>query len=330
MLVAVVCVVAAAGVAVGRPQLHNKLAHRRAQLGESVAAGELERLRVVAQEREGVSLADQFASDVAAHAVAKDALKAAAKADAEATAGLDVAVQAEVVADTEGAQELDMDVAQAVEETAEAEETGAADDKKKAVVPAKKADGKKKAAKKQPAKAKAKVAAKPVAAKKPAPKLVTPTPKAEAPKTTTLADGTKWSSCLAANAKGQTTLSAVAFKAAPPLREQSYVIEIDGSYKGADVTYGSVTMQIVRVKPHPAEAAVAATYDEVVYEHSVVLSDVLMYNPFTAANPLSATMYIPEAAFSRMAPAGDYALTVQFTNQDKEQFACTKVEFKLA
>lgn len=323
LLVAVVCVVAVAGVAVGRPVLHNKLAHRRARLGEGVAAAavaqaskaevaELERLRVAASEREGLSLADQFATDLEAHVVAKDALKAAAKQDVEATAGLDVAAavevgaeadtEAEAEADTEA--EVDIDVAQAAD--AVAEEAGAVDAglSFEALQELEFSNPKKNAPK-------AKAGVKP---------------------STLQADGTKWANCLAAPAKGakgagQTKLTSVVLRAAPPMREQSFVVEIDGTYAGADVTYGSVTLQIARVATTEPQAK---GLPELVYRHSVVLKDVLMYNPFTAKNPLSATMYVPESAFNAYAPAGDYTMSVVFTNQDKQPFACTKVDFKLA
>ena len=367
LLIAVVCVVAVAGVAVGRPALHNKLAHRRARLGEGVAAvaaavvskaeiAELERLRVAAGERDGLSLADQFATDVEAHAVAKDALKAAAKAETEATAGLDIALEADAEvdadADVESGAAVDIDVAQAVDAAADETATPAAakpadakakkpeakaKDSKKPAKPAAKADAKPAAAK-ATAKPTGKAAAKPAAAKPAAAKPAAAKPAAAkpaaaaapaAPKVTTLADGTKWSSCLAAPkaGAGAATLTAVALKAAPPMRETSFAVEIDGTYAGPDVTYGSVTMQISRVSSGEPQAV---DLPEVVYSHSVVLKDVLMYNPFTAANPLSATMFVPEAAFGRFTPSGEYSMSVEFTNQDKQAFACAKIDFRLA
>jgi len=62
----------------------------------------------------------------------------------------------------------------------------------------------------------------------------------------------------------------------------------------------------------------------------VVLKDVVLVNPFTSKDPLSATMYVPESAFNMYAPSGQYTLSVVFTNQDKQPFACTKVDFSLA
>jgi len=271
---------------------------------------------------------------------------------------LDVAVEADATegaeTETEAAAEVDVDVAQAVEAEAEAEESGAADSglsvealqdmefsnpskfaPKPNAAPASAADktkakkGKGKAgekAAKGKGKGKAKKAVKIAAAKK------VKAAKPAAPRTHTLADGTKWTNCQVAGAKdakgaGQTTLQSVVVKAAPPMREQSFVIEIDGTYSGPDVTYGSVTMQIARVSSNEPQAE---ELPELVYRHSVVLSDVLMYNPFTAQNPLSATMFVPESAFNRYAPAGEYTVSVVFTNQDKQPFACAKADFSLA
>jgi len=139
-------------------------------------------------------------------------------------------------------------------------------------------------------------------------------------KHTLRSEKTRWSSCLSNSdrAAGVTTLSAVAFKAAPPLRDQAFVVNIDGLYKGPDVTYGSVTLQIARS-------------DELVYRHSIVLSDVVMPDPPGPfrSGPLSTTMYVPNSAFNLMAKEGDYALSVTFTNQFKEPFACAKLEFRL-
>jgi len=135
---------------------------------------------------------------------------------------------------------------------------------------------------------------------------------------------TKWSSCLANadKAVGVTTLKAVGFKSAPPLRDQSFVVNIDGDYKGPNVEYGSVTLQIAREEK-----------DELylVYRHSIVLSDVLHHAfPFRAGDPFTTSMYVPSDAFNLMAKEGDHVLTVVFTNQAKQPFACAKLEFNLA
>jgi len=137
---------------------------------------------------------------------------------------------------------------------------------------------------------------------------------------------TKWSSCLANSDKsvGVTTLKAVGFKSAPPLRDQSFVVNIDGDYKGPNVEYGSVTLQIAREEK---EGTV------LVYRHSIVLSDVLQHaadKPFRAGDPFTTSMYVPSDAFNLMAKEGDHVLTVVFTNQDKQPFGCAKLEFNLA
>jgi len=137
---------------------------------------------------------------------------------------------------------------------------------------------------------------------------------------------TKWSSCLANDNKavGVTTLKTVAFRSAPPLRDQSFVVNIDGQYKGPNVEYGSVTLQIAREEK---EGLV------LVYRHSIVLSDVLQHafgKPFRAGDPFTASMYVPSDAFNLMAKEGDHVLTVVFTNQDKKPFACAELNFNLA
>jgi len=133
---------------------------------------------------------------------------------------------------------------------------------------------------------------------------------------------TRWASCLANSnpLTGVTTLSAVAFKSAPPLRDQSFVVNIDGTYKGPEVTYGSATLQLARTeKAGPV----------LVYRHSIVLSDVFPATEPLVSGPLSATMYIPQSAFNLMAKEGPYVLTVTFTNQYKEPFGCAQLNFKL-
>jgi hypothetical protein len=317
----VALVVAVAAVDIGRPlPLHNKLAHRRMRLGDglsvagSVSKAEveaLEQLRVAAAEREGVSLADQFATDLEAHVAAKAAAKAAAKSEAEAVAGMDVEVEAAageaVTADIVDTAEtvIDADVAQAAEGVAEeaAEQEQASGLSIEALQEL------------EYSKSTRNANAKAVGGKK----------------STLRTDKQKWENCLAAPAKGtkgagQSKLSAVTMRAAPPLRDQAFVVEIDGTYQGPDVTYGSVTLQIARVSSTEPQAV---DLPELVYRHSIVLKDVLQANPFTAKDALSATMYVPNAAFNEFAPSGEYVLTVVFTNQDKAPFACTKVNFSL-
>jgi len=115
---------------------------------------------------------------------------------------------------------------------------------------------------------------------------------------------------------GQTRLTSVTLKPASLLRDQSFVVEIEGVYTGPDVTYGSVTLQIARG-------------ETLAYRHSLLLSDVITFNPLRSGAALSTTLYVPEAAFNMYAPHGDYVLTVVFTNQDKLPFACARVDFKL-
>jgi len=309
--------VAVAAVDIGRPlALHNKLVHRRARLGEGIHASvvsraeveALERLRVAAAEREGGSLADQFASDLEAHVTAKAAAKAAEKIEAEAVAGMDVEADASdsqiVRADTE--TETDIDIAQAAEVVAEESSESSADSGLHI----------ESLQELEYSKSTRNANAKAVNNKK-----------------STLKSGeVKWSNCQSVPSKavkgvGQTKLSAVTLRAAPPMRDQSFVVEIDGTYTGPDVTYGSVTLQIARVRSSEPQAA---DLPELVYRHSVVLHDVLQANPFTAKDALSATMYVPASAFSEYAPSGDYTLSVVFTNQEKQPFACTKLDFQLA
>jgi len=302
------------GVEIGRPnptKLHNKLAHRRSQLGEAQVVGlaskaeieQLEQLRVAAAER-SESLADRFAMDLAAHVAAASAEKVEAEAVAGMTQG--EAVEAELASEGEVADEEQTEVV--VEAAAEAEADAGLSletlqeleyTKSSVFAPRKQL----------------KSSAKPV----------------------TLDTNTiKWSNCQVAGkakskkakaAPAQSKLTNVVLRAAPPMRDQSFVVEIDGTYAGPDVTYGSVTMQIARVSSSEPQAK---DMPELVYRHSVVLKDVVLVNPFTSKDPLSATMYVPESAFNMYAPSGQYTLSVVFTNQDKQPFACTKVDFSLA
>jgi len=134
---------------------------------------------------------------------------------------------------------------------------------------------------------------------------------------------TKWSNCAYTSKNGPKAvakLTNVALRPATMLREQSFVIEVDGTYKGPNVNYGSVTVQIAREK---------GKAQELVYRHSIVLSDVIGFNPFRAGDPLSTTMYVPESAFNMYALHGNYVMTVVFTNQDKQPFACARIDFRL-
>jgi len=137
---------------------------------------------------------------------------------------------------------------------------------------------------------------------------------------------TKWGTCLVNSDKtaGVTTLSDVSFKSAPPMRESSFLVNVDGTYKGPGVTAGSMTVQIMRNdKAGPA----------LVYRHSVRLSDVLGHAtsyPFKTGDPFTTAIYIPSNAFSLMAKEGDHTLTAVFTNQDKQPFACARLDFNLA
>jgi len=329
-------------------------------LGESMAGAamqeQLETLTVAAAERE-TSLADQFAMDLAAHVAAKSAEKSEAEAvagmEAEVDTNSGATVQAELA--SESIESTDIDVAQAAEDasvadsnannglnieqlqeleyqqssvnaaSADAEtETDAEAEKDKNKSKSKSTKSKAAAGKKVPK-------AKKAAAKAKAVKKVPAVKKSNVAKkvaTTLNQSATKWYNCQFSSspAAGVSTLKAVAFRAAPPLRDQAFVVEVDGTYKGPDVTYGSVTLQIARVKSSEPQAK---DMPELVYRHSVVLSDIVAFNPFKQTDPLSATMYVPEAAFNMFAPAGEYTATVTFTNQDKLPFGCAKVDFKL-
>jgi hypothetical protein len=302
----VVCV---AGVEIGRPnptKLHNKLAHRRSRLGEGQAVGSatkaeieaLEHLRVAAAER-SESLADRFAIDLEAHVAeavtveSGDAVEAELASEDEAQVAVAEEATEEAVAETE--TEAEAETGLSIETLQELEFT------KSSVF--------------APRKALLKSGAKPATLK---------------------TDGIRWSNCQVAGkakskkakaAPAQSKLSNVVLRAAPPMRDQSFIVEIDGTYAGPDVTYGSVTLQIARVSSAEPQAK---DIPQLVYRHSVVLKDVLMANPFTAKDPLSATMFVPESAFNMYAPSGQYSLSVVFTNQDKQPFACTKIDFALA
>lgn len=309
--IAVFAVAVAEGMDIGRPKLHNKLSHARAKLSGSHAVGsvsraeieQLEHLRVAAAEREE-SLADRFAMDLAAHVQTADA--AAVKVEAEtvvtSSAAEGESVEADLATEDEGESEAES------ESEADAEESSSADSglsieslqelefsKSSLYAPRKDA---------------LKAGVKPV---------------------TLQTGGMRWSNCMVAGKKGkgsaQSSLSSVVLRAAPPLRDQSLIVEIDGKYTGPDVTYGSATLQIARVSsPEPQ----AKDLPDLVYRHSIVLKDVLMANPFTSKDALSATMYVPESVFNMYAPSGVYTATITFTNQDKQPFACAKVDFDLA
>lgn len=304
-VLAVLIVVAlslANAIEISRPVLlRSKLQARRTRLGDSVVGAAeqetLEHLRVAAAEREGDSLADQFAMDLASHVAAKSA----AKAEAEATAGLDSeeTVVAEIVSDSEA----QVEVTQAVEAVSESSE------------------GLSMATLQELEYTKTSVYAPKVAVKA----AVAAALKRVALKTDEMRTG----SCQLTNDKaaGVSTLKHISLRAAPPVRDQSFVVEIDGAYKGPDVTYGSVTIQIARVSSTESQAK---DMPELAYRHSIVLSDVVQPNPFRVSDPLSVTLYVPEESFNMYAPSGEYKLTVVMTQQDKLPFACAQIDFRLA
>jgi len=164
------------------------------------------------------------------------------------------------------------------------------------------------------------------AVKKVVKKAEAPKPKAKA-STGTLKQK-KWSNCQFSESKeqGASSLKEVTIRAAPPLRDQAFVVEVEGAYKGPDVTYGSVTLQIERLSSPESHAK---DLPELVYRHSIVLSDVVLVSPFKQTDALSATMYVPSSAFNMYAPSGEYSATVVFTNQDKLPFVCAKIDFNL-
>jgi len=86
------------------------------------------------------------------------------------------------------------------------------------------------------------------------------------------------------------------------------------------VTGGAVTLQIAGKK--------GSSYS-LVYRHAIRMRDVLTFLPLRTG-AMGATLFVPQHAFNLEAPHGDYVLTVTFTNQLKQQFACAKVDFKLA
>jgi len=341
ILLVAVMVAGAVAINIGRPSLPlaSKLMAKKARLGESLAGAaaneEYAKLQVAASEREGGSLADQFAVDLAAHV----AVVAAEKSEAEAVAGMDVAstegegvtVSAEIVT----ANELDADVAQAAEDAAVTEsdtqtETGLVIESLQSLEYQQSAETEAEADSDKPKSKKAKTNGKPKAAPKSKSKVAAkPVLISKRVQKTLVSAATKTSNCQFSSspAAGVSKLTAVAFRAAPPLRDQAFAVEIDGSYAGPDVTYGSVTLQIARVRSSEPQAK---DLPELVYRHSVVMSDVIAFSPFKSTDPLSATLYVPEAAFNMYAPAGDYVVTVVGTNQDKLPFFCAKVDFKLA
>jgi len=272
-------------------------------------------------------LADSSVEAVAIDADTEQAMEEAGAADSVSSNGLNIETlqELEYQQSSTNAGSADTETETETETEAEAEAESEKDKtkkSKKAAKATKAAKAGKKVPKSKAAKAggkKQKKAAAPKKAKLIAKKKVA---------TTLNQSATKWYNCQFSSspAAGVSTLKAVAFRAAPPLRDQAFVVEVDGTYKGPDVTYGSVTLQIARVKSSEPQAK---DMPELVYRHSVVLSDVVAFNPFKQSDPLSATMYVPEAAFNMFAPAGDYVATVTFTNQDKLPFGCAKVDFKL-
>jgi len=296
----VFAVATAVAIDVGRPRLHNKLSAHKATLGDSAEAQaqaeRLDHLRVAAAERE-TSLADQFAADLDAHVAAKDAaaalVEAAADISADTFADASSVVEAEAVttvgADSEMIFAMDN---QAKEDTPAEAEAGSTTEAENGLTV----------------------------------ELLQSlefqqTAATSGPKHTFAAEKTKWAACsYASKGNAQARLTNVAIRSPQPIRDQSFIIAIDGTYKGPDVTYGSVTLQI---------ALVRGSSMELTYRHSLLLSDVLTFNPFRSGDPLSASVYVPASAFNMYAPAGDYVLTVVFTNQDKLPFACARVDFKL-
>jgi len=167
-------------------------------------------------------------------------------------------------------------------------------------------------------------------------------PKAKAKTLPTGAASMKWANCQSVTMStkdkvGVTALKNVALRANPPLRTSSFSVEIDGNYVGPDVTYGSVTIQIARMKTtevtfHGASKRTQkppTNFPALVYRHSIVLSDVVSFSPLRSGNPVSATLFIPTEAFNLYAASGDYTLTAVFTNQHKLPFACASLTFKL-
>jgi len=296
-----ICVVATvSAIAVSRPApLNLKANEHRRQLVNSVKdpafIEQYEHLSVAAAERE-TSLADKFAVDLAAHV--------AAKQDAEATSGMteeetDASNEADsIVVESEGSSEgeLSFESLQSLEFFATHERSKTA--KPKTLI------------------------TKPV------------TDRAQ-----------YWSNCQSVSMSegskvGMTTFGNIALKANPPVRGSSFAIEIDGTYTGPDVTYGSVTLQIARVKTteltlnKKTKRTVKPPKNtpELVYRHSLVLSDVLNENDgrLRSGNAVSTTLYIPTEAFDMYATSGEYKMTAVFTNQNKLPFACAMVDFRLA
>jgi len=307
LLLVVVCLAVVNAVDIGRPlmarnKLDSRMSAHRSRIETARGAAEMEKLehlRVAAAERE-TSLADQFAEALTAH----EAVKAAAKVEAEAVAGMDSeaetesAVTAELAESNEAMESID--VAQAAENVAATESSQTLSIEMLQELEYQKST---------------KFAPKPSAAKSKPSTLQT--------------DKMMWSNCGVATSKaaGASTFKYVTLRTAPPIRDMSMVVELDGAYKGPDVTYGSVTLQIKRLSSTETQAK---DMPELAYRHSIVLSDVLAFNPFRATDPLSMTMYIPESAFNMYAPAGQYVLTVVLTNQNKEQFGCARIDFQLA
>jgi len=302
LLIAVIAAASAVNIA-RPPPLNLKLSEQRRQLGESVADKSFvetyERLSVAAAEREH-SLADKFAVDLAAHVAAKE--------EGEATAGME-AVEAENEVTSDASNEADTITDELAIESSGSSEGELVLEALQSLEFFESHE--------RPHNAKAKTLATSKAAM-------------------------KWGNCQSVTVStrekvGVTTLQNVALRANPPLRTSSFAVEIDGSYIGPDVTYGSVTIQIARTKTNELTLngktkrteKPPTNYPALIYRHSIVLSDVLNFNPLKSGQPVSATLFIPTEAFNLYAASGDYVLTAVFTNQHKLPFACASVNFKL-
>jgi len=323
LLFAVTLAVSSA-IQVSRPAapLNLKLNEARRQLGASVRdksfVETMEHLSVAAAERE-TSLADKFAVDLAAHVAAKEEAEAVAgmeeaASDANADAGesnegdtITSELAIESAGESEG--ELSFESLQSLEFFESHERRGA--------------NAKPKTLKTGPTK--------PVHVSRSGNNIIKKD-KAQ-----------YWSNCqsieMSVAAKvGMTTFSNIALRANPPVRTASFAIEIDGTYTGPDISYGSVTLQIARVKTDEITLNKQTKRTEkppvnvphLVYRHSIVLSDVVNDIPLKSGQHLSTTLYIPTEAFDMYAAAGEYKMTAVFTNQNKLPFACALVDFRLA
>jgi len=307
-------------IQVSRPApLNLKLNEARRQLAASVRdqsfVETMEHLSVAAAERD-TSLADKFAVDLAAHVAAKE--------DAEGTVGMEEAeteagesnegdtITSELAIEAAGASEseLSFESLQSLEFFESHERRGA--------------NAKPKTLQTGPAKTTVHVSR--------SGNNIIKKDKAQ-----------YWANCqsieMSVKSKvGITTFANIALRANPPVRTASFAIEIDGTYTGPDVTYGSVTLQIARVKTDELTLnkqtkrteKPPANSPQLVYRHSIVLSDVVNEVPVKSGQHLSTTLYIPTEAFDMYAAAGEYKMTAVFTNQNKLPFACAMVDFRLA